>query len=120
MPTTADDDGDITEKVESGQLVIHLHRDAGEVTLELYGELDLASAPALQQQLEGAAAGGSGPVIVDLGHLEFLDSTGLRVLVHAQRQLTDDGREIALRPGPPAVQRLFELSRMDRLFRFIP
>ena len=120
MPTTADDDGDVTDRIESGQLVIRIRRDAEALTLELHGELDLASAPALQEQLDAAAADGSGPISVVLRQLEFLASTGLRARGHAQTQLTDSGREIVLRRGSPAVQRLFELSRMDRLFRFLP
>lgn len=88
------------------------------VTISLFGELDLASAPALEQQLLDAHASGVLQVVVDLRGLEFIDSAGLHVLLDGQRRLREGGRTVLLRRGPKAVQRMFELSHTDSAFRF--
>jgi anti-sigma B factor antagonist len=68
------------------------------------GELDLATAPALEQAVtEGLDAGGE--VVVDLRELTFMDSTGLRVLVRAHASVGDEKRFLIVRPpagGPIA------------------
>ena len=76
--------------------------------LALFGELDLASSPALEGEL--ARAAGRQLVIVDLRELEFIDSTGLRVLIGANNQAKEDGRRFALVRGLGQVQRLLGLT----------
>jgi anti-sigma B factor antagonist len=87
------------------------------VVLTLEGELDIATAPAVQMQLESAMQHRA-VVAVDLSGLSFIDSTGLRVLVRAQQQLRDAGGQLVLLHGPRAVQRVFELASLDSYFEF--
>ena len=80
------------------------------------GELDLASSPALEQELESGTASRAEVVIVDLRQLEFMDSTGLSVLVRAHQRATDNGQRFAVVQGPQQVQRLLSLTGVaDRL-----
>lgn len=80
------------------------------------GELDLASAPALEQELDKALSGYAGPVVVDLRELEFIDSTGLSVLVKAHQRAQEADRDFGLVKGGPQVQRLLSLTGLeDRL-----
>jgi anti-sigma B factor antagonist len=73
------------------------------------GELDLATAPALERVLlDGRVTGDV--VVLDLADLEFLDSTGLRVIVRAAEAARRDGWELRLRPARPEVQRIFDLT----------
>lgn len=84
--------------------------------LAVTGELDLASSPSLEGELERVCQSDAGVVIVDLRELEFLDSTGLSVLVKASRRAVEAGRRFALVRGRPQVQRLLELTGVaDRL-----
>lgn len=99
-------------------LVITPGHAAETLVLALAGDLDIASAPALKRHLDDAATTGSGRVVVDLSEVEFLDSTGLRVLLTARQRLHERGQELRLRPGPPVVQRLFELTQTAELFQF--
>jgi anti-anti-sigma factor len=86
------------------------------VVVGVTGELDLASSPGLEQELEKLAASGAGLVIVDLRELEFMDSTGLSVLVRAHQQATESGQRFAVVRGPQQVQRLLSLTGVaDRL-----
>jgi anti-anti-sigma factor len=84
--------------------------EAGGVrTLSPTGELDIGSAPRLERALlEGREPGEV--VILDLSRLEFIDSTGLRVIVHAVEAAQRERWELRLRHGPPAVRRVFEIS----------
>ena len=103
---------------EAGGLVIQSERDQAGLVLALYGELDLASAPRLDQRLRDAQTSGAGRVMVDMSGLEFFDSAGLHVLLDAHRRLREGGQALHLRRGPKAVQRLFELTQTMATFRF--
>ena len=83
-------------------------RDA--VRVRPTGALDMATAPVLDAELEELRAAGFRRVIVDLGRLHFMDSTGLRLLLQWEAHARQDGFSIALAPGPPAVQRVFEVT----------
>jgi anti-sigma B factor antagonist len=86
------------------------------VVIGVTGELDLASSPALEQELERGAASQAGIVIVDLRKLEFMDSTGLSVLVRAHQRATENGQRFGVVRGPQQVQRLLSLTGVaDRL-----
>ena len=102
-----------------GELRIQTTRDPGVLTLALRGELDLASAPALKRELSDALASGAERVVVDLRELEYMDSSGLLVLLDAHQRLREDGHaRLFLRSGQPNIQRFFELTSTDSVFQF--
>ena len=74
------------------------------------GELDLASSPSLDGELERALDSGAETLVLDLRQLEFMDSTGLSVIVKAHQRLTASGRQLSLVRGPQQVQRLLDLT----------
>ncbi|MGI8506799.1 MAG: STAS domain-containing protein [Solirubrobacteraceae bacterium] len=74
------------------------------------GELDLASSPELEEQLERVWDSGTELVVIDLRELEFMDSTGLSVIVRAHQRLTEEGRVLSLVKGSQQVQRLFDVT----------
>ena len=86
----------------------------GRAHLTLRGELDLATAPELEQLVNEHIDAGQ-EVVVDLRGLEFMDSSGIRVLVaaHARAGRTG-GRVIVVRPAPTsAVAKIVEVSGLD-------
>jgi anti-anti-sigma factor len=85
----------------------------------LSGELDLAGVKALDEALHAAREAG-GPLTIDLSHLEFIDSSGLGVLVRFNNAATTAGSQYAVIPGPAAVHRAFVLSGLDRMLPFAP
>jgi anti-anti-sigma factor len=85
--------------------------------LVLVGELDIASAPAVDRALEDLGPSISKRLVIDLAGVTFMDSTGLRALLLACKSASDSQRELVLRPGPYQVQRVFELS--GTLERFV-
>jgi anti-anti-sigma factor len=86
------------------------------VVIGVSGELDLASSPALEHELARGSASHAELVIVDLRGLEFMDSTGLSVLVRAHQRATENGQRFGVVKGPQQVQRLLSLTGVaDRL-----
>ena len=85
------------------------------VVLALGGELDLATVAVLQEELERAIPG-RGAVVIDLSGLRFIDSSGLDVLMQAERELYAWGGRLVLVRETPAVRRIFELTGLDRYF----
>jgi anti-anti-sigma factor len=81
------------------------------------GELDLSGAAVLQAELDRLAEEGElGGLVLDLRGLEFMDSSGLRLVVLADMQAREAGRRFALVRGDETVHRVFEITRMsDRL-----
>jgi anti-sigma B factor antagonist len=72
------------------------------------GEVDLATVDALQAELD-AAAGESAQLVLDLRDITFMDSAGLRLLLHLSRTLEDAGGTLTVVRGTREVQRLFDL-----------
>ena len=95
---------------------LHLRRPrrADHAVLEVAGELDLAYAGELRDKLAEASTPG-GHVVVDLGRVEFLDSTALGVLVAAAKRLHGTGGELVVRSPRPHIRRVFELTGLDRV-----
>ena len=91
--------------------------EAGVRVIALFGELDLASAPKLERELEAAMANADGPIVVDLSDLEFMDSTGLRTLIAGQRSASDQQRPFAIACRADSfIARVFEVAGADRAF----
>lgn len=80
------------------------------------GELDLATAPRLQDALVGLIVRGVRAVTVDMAGLGFIDSTGLSVLIKAMTQLRDQGGSLTLRSPTTAAQRVLEVTGLARVF----
>ncbi len=83
------------------------------------GSLDMATAPMIERQLNELIEAGFRRLVVDLGGLSFMDSTGLRLALKWEAAARQDGFEIAFVPGPPAVQRVFEVAGMSDHVPFI-
>jgi anti-sigma B factor antagonist len=102
----------------SAQLVIEREREPDACVLTLYGELDLASSALLESELAHAESEDPHRLVVDLGGLEFMDCSGLGVLLDAQRRSLENGRELFVRRGPRSVHRVFELTKTISRFAF--
>jgi anti-anti-sigma factor len=96
----------------SDHLRVDIENDPERMVVRLSGELDLASSPMLERELELAAVEQAPMLVFDLDALEFLDSTGLQVLLAKHRQSTERGQPFAITRGSPQVQRLLDITRV--------
>jgi anti-anti-sigma factor len=86
------------------------------------GELDMATVGAVEQELRRLYDSGFRKIVLDLGGLSFMDSSGLHLVMRWTAEASRDGFQFQLEPGQPQVQRLFELAAvLDELpFRSRP
>ncbi len=82
--------------------------------LLLRGELDLASAPELQAAITRVTGEGAREIVIDIGALDFIDSTGLRAILTSKASCEDKGCTFGIAPAPdrvPAqVRRLLQVT----------
>ena len=104
---------------QAGPLAVHVAIDRARALVRLIGELDLAGAPRAAEAIEHAERAAPATLELDLSSLEFIDSTGLRLMIEARRRAQATGRRLVLRPGPPPVQRVFEVTALASLFEFV-
>jgi anti-sigma B factor antagonist len=102
-----------------GELTVSSRRDGDVHTIALAGELDVATAERVEQELRRVEATDARSIVVDLSALAFMDSTGIRILVGADARSRADSERLALRRGPSAVQRVIELSGLTDLLPFV-
>jgi anti-sigma B factor antagonist len=86
------------------------------LTLSVSGEIDLATAPQLAAAVTDALGSDTDVVSLDLTGVTFVDSTGLHVLLAAQRRADLTGRRLVLAGTSRAVDRLLTLTGTDNLF----
>lgn len=105
MPTISD------TEVKDGLLVVHQIVEPECIRLALHGELDLSNAKTVELTLAEAFASGK-DVVIDLGKLEFLDSTGVSLWVMALAR-PDAGKLSFLPSASPGVSRLLKMTGLD-------
>jgi anti-anti-sigma factor len=108
------------EPLERAPLVVQ--HDLNEVSARLVvrGELDVLTAPRLDDAL-ALIERWSAPIVIDLCELSFIDLSGLRSLAAARGRATESGRLFAIIGCPPTVRKLFELTgTVDMLDEVLP
>ncbi|HEV2923329.1 MAG TPA: STAS domain-containing protein [Solirubrobacteraceae bacterium] len=109
-PLSPAPDGKITLVTADKHLRIDLRSERDRVVLALHGELDLVGAPLLQGEIESAAVEGAPLIVLDLEDLQFIDSSGLRVILSAHERARERGQAFALTRGSQQVQRLLSIA----------
>lgn len=84
--------------------------------LEVAGEVDVYTAPVLRDRLADLLEAGKRHLIVDLGGVEFLDSTGLGVLVAGLNRAREVGGSLSLVCSQERVLKLFRITGLDEVF----
>jgi anti-sigma B factor antagonist len=101
------------ERGASGKLEIMVSYANGARVVRLKGEFDLAGVPAFEAELDRDPGPHEGTVVLDMSHVTFLDSSGLRAVLMADRKVRADGRRCIVVRGPERVARVLELTGVD-------
>ena|SRR6476469_764956 len=88
---------EVSETVRAWSVVVH-------------GEIDMQTAPQLERVLDDVIAKGALLVTLDLEQVEFLDSSGLRVILGASNKLSEQEGQLLLEGASSAVERVLELT----------
>ena len=97
-------------EIADGTLVVRSVENGESCVIAFAGELDLANAGTAENALESSLADASTPVIVDMRELEFIDSTGIALLVSALSRNESGARVSFIPSDSPAVTRVLELT----------
>jgi anti-sigma B factor antagonist len=85
--------------------------------LPLEGEIDLHVSPQIGTQLAAIIRNKPSTVVVDLSKVTYIDSSGLAVLIEAMQNVVAYGGKFALSGLQDGVRPIFEIARLDQVFR---
>jgi anti-anti-sigma factor len=94
--------------------------DADTRVISVTGEIHVTTAPEFSTRLNDAIAAGARGVVIDMSGVEFIDSTGLSVLLNGLRRVTRASGTLSLVVSNPTVLRLFEITKLDSTFDIQP
>jgi anti-sigma B factor antagonist len=90
------------------------HGEASVVSLR--GEIDVYTAPRLRQALIDLVEGGAKDIVVDMDRVDFLDSTGLGVLVGGLKRVKSNEGEMKLVVTQDRIMKIFEITGLAKVF----
>jgi anti-sigma B factor antagonist len=100
-------------------LTIRSEREGPAHLIQVFGELDLATALRLDAELERLEAGDAEQVLLDLSGLDFIDAAGVRVLVAATARFDDNPKRFHMFRGGPAIERILRILGLDDRMPFL-
>lgn len=99
-----------------GRLLVEVRAEGPSVVVTPAGELDHHTADLLREPLEACLDDGYSRLVVDCSRLEFMDSTGLNVLLGARLKAEAAGGGVHLAGMLPVVARVFEITGAEAVF----
>jgi anti-anti-sigma factor len=121
MTLEADSPSD-TEALQEGTATAHrpsleivVHRGVGRTEVVMAGELDDSTAPILRDRLVQVTANLVGDLVLDIGLLTFVDSTGLALFVAQHKKLESTGSHLIIVSPRPMARRLFEITGLTEV-----
>jgi anti-sigma B factor antagonist len=97
-------------------LIVSSEQHGHMVRLNVAGELDMATSPILEGWVTAAERIGISEIVVDLGHVTFIDTSGLHLFLDAAKRGTRSGRRLTIVGALAPVRRIFELTDTTHLF----
>lgn len=96
-----------------------LRREGAEAELKLFGDFDMTGVLRVEPELNDTLATEDVKrLVLDLGGLDFVDSTGLGVIIDLDQRARSGDFELAIIPGPRQVQRVFEVTKLSDVLPF--
>jgi anti-sigma B factor antagonist len=97
-------------------LSLSTHEDAGTLIVDIAGEIDVYTSPKLREQLVALVGEGARQLVVDLEDVEFIDSTGLGVLVGVLKRIRARGGGMSLVCSHDGLLRVFKITGLEKVF----
>lgn len=86
----------------------------GWAVVRVHGDIDMTTAPRLREHVIGVVTGGQPKVVLDLQGVEFVDSTGLGVMVGLLKRTRSQGGDLRLVSTRTALRKVLELTALDQ------
>jgi anti-sigma B factor antagonist len=97
-----------------------VHDNHGVTVVKVSGEMDAGNSTQLGEVLDHLLTEGIRKLVIDLGKVGFMNSSGLATLVRYYKRARSNCRDISLAALQPAVRQVFQLNRLDRVFELQP
>jgi anti-anti-sigma factor len=110
---------DTARRIERNLLTIVSQEHAGTHFVRLEGEMDGSSARDLEDELIRIERTGASRIVLDMARLEFIDSTGLAVLIRAHWRAANNAHKLALTRPRANIMRILELCGLDKELPFV-
>ena len=99
-----------------GVLTVRVERRGKELVVRVSGDLDIASAKRLEDELLRAISSDASAVALDLGGVSFIDSTGLRILLFAAKRTVTSRKRFKIAHASPPVREAWDAGGLERDF----
>ncbi|VAX40021.1 hypothetical protein MNBD_PLANCTO03-1273 [hydrothermal vent metagenome] len=106
--------------MEDTSLSVKIESRDGSTILSPCGDVDMSRAPSFREHVRVAQQGKPERLVIDMGEVEYMDSSGLATLVEAMRNAKGEGIELVLCCLNPKVLAVFEIARLHQFFRIVP
>jgi anti-sigma B factor antagonist len=97
-------------------LSVNVEGSGSRVFVALKGELDISTAPLLQDTLADVLGDGPAEIVLNLSELNYVDSTGLSLFITATKRARAEGSKLVLRDPQASTQRLLEITNLTDYF----
>jgi anti-sigma B factor antagonist len=104
------------DQVVGPELTLATDHDGNRAVVTVTGELDAYSAPAVEEEVSRLLEKGVDDLVFELSGTKFLDSSGLRAILTAQRRIADRDGRLALRAPSEPVRRLLDITGLSDHF----
>jgi anti-anti-sigma factor len=105
--------------IDTGLMTIISTRQSDEHVVTIYGELDLNTSQRVSEEIRRVERSDAPRITIDLSHLEFIDATGIRTMLHAQARAHRSGGRLSFVRGPKPVDRAFRLTGASDYLSFV-
>lgn len=99
---------------------LNIRQEQQVTVISVEGEVDASNSTDLGDSLDQILADGHKKLVVDLQNVKFIDSSGLGTLVRVYKHARAESGDVCLASLQPPVKRVFELTRLDRVFDIHP
>ena len=101
------------------QFRVEIAPDRDFVRVSPVGDIDMSTAGELAAEMQQLRRSGFACLVLDLRAATFIDSTGLHLILEEHAAAKADGADFAILPGPPAVQRIFDVTGLEARLPFL-
>ncbi len=105
---------------ETGLMNIETQESGKATLVKVSGEVDMSNSPKVREILMDLAKKKVSGIVVDLGEVSYMDSSGIATLVEGLQETSSYGGKFHLASLSPKVQQVFDLARLSDVFKIFP